>query len=221
MASFTAKDVQQLRELTNAGMMDCKKALNETDGNMDAAVKWLREKGIAQASKRAGRVAAEGAIFSYIHTGARYGVLAEINCETDFAARSDLFQNLCKDLCMHICSANPGWVCREEVPQSAIDAEKSIYMVRAKDSGKPENILPKIVDGMLNKWFQQVCLMEQAFVKDPDKNIETLLKEASGTLGEKIEVRRFARFQLGEGIEKPESNLAEDVAKELAKTQGK
>jgi len=219
--AFTAKDVQQLREMTNAGMMDCKKALTETNGDMEAAVKWLREHGIAQSSKRAGRVAAEGTIAAYIHPGGRYGVLAEINCETDFAARSDMFQEFCKDICMQICSASPRWVRREEAPADVVEAEREIYMVRARETGKPEKILGKIVEGMLDKWFKEVCLLEQVFVKDKDKTIENLMKELSGTLGEKVEVRRFVRFQLGEGIEKPQSNLAEEVAKELAKTQGK
>jgi len=219
--AFTAKDVQQLREMTNAGMMDCKKALTETNGDMDAAVKWLREHGIAQSAKRAGRVAAEGTIAAYIHPGGRYGVLAEINCETDFAARSDMFQEFCKDICMQICSASPRWVRREEAPADVVNAERDIYMIRARETGKPEKILGKIVEGMLDKWFKEVCLLEQIFVKDKDKTIESLMKELSGTLGEKIEVRRFVRFQLGEGIDKPESNLAEEVAKELAKTQGK
>ena len=220
MAAFTAKDVSTLRELTNAGMMDCKKALTECNGDMDASVKWLRERGIASSSKRAARVASEGAVTSYIHMGGKIGVMAEINCETDFAARSEPFQVFCKDICLQICSASPRWVSREDVPQADIDAEKAIYVVRAKESGKPENVLEKIAEGMLNKWFKEVCLMEQEFVKDPDTNIEAMAKSLSGTIGEKIEIRRFARFQLGEGIEKPKSDLAEDVAKELAKVQG-
>lgn len=219
--AFTAKDVMTLREMTNAGMMDCKKALTETDGDTDAAVDLLRKKGIAQSAKRADRVAAEGAISTYIHPGARYGVLAEINCETDFAARSDLFREFCKDVCMQICSAAPSWVRREDVPQDAVDAEKAIYVARAKDTGKPEHILEKIADGMLNKWFKEVCLLEQLFVKDTDKTVEELMKQLSGTIGEKVDVRRFVRFELGEGIEKPVSDLAKEVAEELAKAEGK
>lgn len=217
--SFTAKDVKALRDRTNAGMMDCKKALEETDGDSDAAVELLRKKGIAQSAKRAGRVAAEGAIFTYIHPGAKYGVLVEINCETDFAARSDPFQELGKEICMQVCSAAPGWVRREDIPEEEREAEKAIYVARAKDTGKPEHILEKIAEGMLRKWYKEVCLVEQGWVKDPDKTIEELLKALSGQIGEKVDVRRFVRYELGEGIEKPKSDIAEEVAKELAKSQ--
>lgn len=219
--AFTAKDVTKLREMTSAGMMDCKRALEETDGNMDAAVKLLRERGIAQSAKRADRVAAEGMIASYIHPGSKYGVLVEINCETDFAARSEPFQTFCKDICMQICSANPRWVCREEVPQDAVAAEKAIYIARARETGKPENILDKIAEGMLSKWYKEVCLVEQEWVKDKERTIEALMKELSGTLGEKVGVRRFVRFELGEGIEKVEKDLAAEVAAERAKYEGK
>ncbi len=199
--AFTAKDVVTLREMTNAGMMDCKKALTENNGNMDAAVKWLREKGIAQAAKRADRAASQGAVTSYIHMGGKIGVLLEVNCETDFVARTDQFQALCKDLCLQVCSANPKWVTREEADPKLVAAEKEIYITRARATGKPENMLDKIADGMLNKWYKEVCLMEQGFVKEPDRTIEDLVKELSGRLGEKLEVRRFARFQLGESLE--------------------
>lgn len=196
--SFTASDVKALREKTGAGMMDCKKALGEVGGDFEKAVTWLREKGIADSAKRADRVAKEGAITSYIHMGGKYGVLLEVNCETDFVARCDDFQNLCKDLCMQICSAAPRWVRREDVPEDIVNAERDIYMHRAKEMGKPDNILAKIADGMLVKWYKDVCLLEQAFVKDPDKTIEGIIKEISGKLGEKIEVPRFVRFALGE-----------------------
>ncbi|MBI5091132.1 MAG: translation elongation factor Ts [Candidatus Hydrogenedentes bacterium] len=218
--SFTADDVKRLREQTGAGMMDCKKALTETKGNFEAAVTWLREKGIASASKRTARVASEGSIASYIHMGGKLGVLVEINCETDFVARGEAFQALCKDICLQVCSAAPRWVRREEVPQDAIDAEREIYKVRARETGKPEKILDKIADGMLSKWYEEMCLMEQHFVKDPDKTIEQLCKELSGKVGEKIDIRRFIRFQLGEGIEKKQSNLAEEVAEAIAQTKG-
>ena len=154
--AFTAKDVQQLREMTNAGMMDCKKALTENNGNMDAAVKWLREKGIAQAAKRADRAASQGAVTSYIHMGGKIGVLLEVNCETDFVARTDQFQTLCKDLCLQICSASPKWVTRDEADPKVVAAEKEIYVTRARATGKPENMLDKIADGMLNKWYKEV-----------------------------------------------------------------
>lgn len=218
--AFTAKDVQTLREMTNAGMMDCKKALTETNGDMDAAVRWLRERGMAQASKRAGRVASEGAVVSYIHMGGKIGVMVEINCETDFAARSEPFQAFCKDICLQVCSASPRWVVREEVPAEEIASEKEIYMIRARETGKPENVLGKIADGMLVKWYKEVCLMEQAFVKNPDQTIEELTKELTGRIGEKIDVRRFVRFQLGEGIEKKQANLADEVAQAIADSKG-
>ncbi|HNR34490.1 MAG TPA: translation elongation factor Ts [Candidatus Hydrogenedentes bacterium] len=218
--AFTAKDVVTLREMTNAGMMDCKKALNETNGDMDAAVKWLREHGMAQSSKRAARVASQGMVASYIHMGGKIGVLVEVNCETDFAARSEPFQAFCKDICLQVCSASPRWVAREDVPAAEIAAEKEIYMIRARETGKPEKVLDKIADGMLNKWYKEVCLMEQPFVKNPDQTIEQLTKELSGRIGEKIDIRRFVRFQLGEGIEKKESNLADEVAQAIAEAKG-
>ena len=219
--AFTARDVQSLRERTNAGMMDCKRALTETSGDMEAAVKWLREHGMAQSAKRAGRIASQGAVASYIHLGGKIGVLAEINCETDFAGKSEPFQAFCRDICLQICSSSPRWVRREEIPQSEIDAERAIYAVRAKGSGKPEKVIEKIVDGMLKKWFSDVCLVEQEFVKDEGhkRTIEELTKELSGRLGEKVDIRRFVRFQLGEGIEKAESDLAQDVANAIAESQ--
>lgn len=219
--AISASDVKNLRDATGAGMMDCKKALNENEGDFEKAVAWLREKGIASAAKRQDRAASEGAVVSYVHMGGRVGVLAEINCETDFVARGEDFQGLCKDICLQICSAAPKWVRREEVPQDAIAAETAIYKAQAAETGKPEAVCQKIAEGKLNKWFQDVCLLEQAFVKDPDKTIEELVKELSGKLGEKIDVRRFARFERGEGIEKKVSNLAEEVAAQLAEAEGK
>lgn len=203
--AFTAKDVQRLREMTSAGMMDCKKALTETNGDFDAAVKWLRERGIAQSAKRSGRVATEGMVASYIHLGGKIGVLVEVNCETDFAARSEPFQNFCKEICFQICASAPLWVSREDVPQKAVDAEKEIYISRARETGKPEAVLDKIADGMLNKWFGEVCLMEQVSIRDKDLKIEDMAREFSGRLGEKVEIRRFVRYQLGEGVEKPQA----------------
>lgn len=202
--SFTAKDVKALRELTGAGMMDCKKALTECNGDMEAAKTWLREKGMASASKRAGRTASEGAVCSYIHMGGKIGVLVEINCETDFVARGDLFQEFGKGVCLQICSAGARWVRREEVTQDVLDAEKEIYKTQARETGKPDNILEKIAEGKMRKFFEENCLLEQKFVKNPDQTIEDLTKELSGKIGEKIEIRRFSRFQLGEGIEKAE-----------------
>ena len=220
--SFSASDVKDLRERTGAGMMDCKKALNETNGDMDKAVTWLREKGMASAAKRAGRTASEGAVASYIHIGGKIGVLVEINCETDFVAKGDLFQDFCKNVCFQICAASPPprWVSREEVPESELAAEKEIYKNQARESGKPENILEKIADGKLNKFYEDNCLLEQKFVKDTGTSIEELMKELSGKIGEKIDIRRFSRFQLGEGIEKKESDFAAEVAAAVKESQG-
>ena len=218
--SVSASDVRRLRDESGAGMMDCKKALGETNGDFEAALKWLREKGMASANKRAGKTASEGAVASYIHMGGKIGVLAEINCETDFVARGDLFQELCKDLCLQICSAAPRWVRREEVPQDVIDAEMDIYKKQAADTGKPANVAEKIAQGKMNKFYEENCLLEQAFVKDPKIKIEDLVKELSGKVGEKIEVRRFSRFQLGEGIEKEQTDLAAEVAAAVAQSKG-
>ncbi len=219
--AITAADVKELRELTGAGMMDCKKALAESNGNKDEAVKWLREKGMAKMAKREGRVAAEGLVESYIHMGGKIGVLVEVNCETDFVARGEAFQELVRNICLQICSTGPQWVAREEVPESAYAAEKEIYVKQAAESGKPEQICEKIAEGKMNKWFSEVCLLEQPFVKDGDKTINDLVVEVGGQVGEKLNVRRFVRFQLGEGIEKKESNFADEVAAELAKAEKK
>ena len=218
--SVSAQAVKDLREKTGAGMMDCKKALTEADGNYDAAITWLREKGIASAAKRADRTAGEGAVCSYIHMAGKFGVLAEVNCETDFGARSEPFQSFCKDVCLQICSASPRWVRREDVPEDLRAAEMEIYRTQARELGKPEKILDKIAEGKMRKFYEETCLLEQKFVKDSDRNIEQLLKELSGKIGEKIEIRRFVRFQLGEGIEKVESNLAEEVAAAIESSRG-
>ena len=219
--SFTAQDVKDLRERTGAGMMDCKKALGECSGDMEKSVAWLRERGMAIAAKKATRQATEGAVGSYIHMGGKVGVLVEINCETDFVARGDDFRNFCNDICLQICATSPQYVRREDVPAAAIDAERAIYVKQAKETGKPEAVCEKIAEGKLNKWFQEVCLLEQEFVKDSDKTIEVLAKELSGKVSEKIDIRRCSRFQLGEGLEKKESNLAEEVAAALAESAGK
>ena len=219
--AISAKDVKELRDATGAGMMDCKKALNENDGDFDKAVHWLREKGMAKAAKRQGRAASEGAIGSYIHMGGKMGVLVEVNCETDFVARGDEFQAFLRNVCLQICSANPLCVRREEVDPAALAEEKALYMEQARQTGKPENILEKIAEGKLNKWYSEVCLLEQPSVKPEHdgKTIEALMTEISGKCGEKLDIRRFVRFELGEGIEKKESNFAEEVAAEMAKAQ--
>jgi elongation factor Ts len=199
---ISATMVRDLREKTGAGMMDCKKALAESGGNFEKAVDYLRQKGLATAAKRAGRVASEGRIGSYIHAGGKIGVMVEVNCETDFVAKTDDFQNFAKDLSMQIAASNPLFVRREEVPPEALEKEREIYRIQAREAGKPEKIIDKIVDGKLEKYYGEVCLLEQVFVKDTDIKIQDLLNGLIGKLGEKIEIRRFARFQVGEGMAK-------------------
>lgn len=192
--------VRELREKTGAGVMDCKKALAESKGDLEQAVVWLREKGIAQAAKRAGRVASEGSVGSYIHAGGKLGVLVEVNCESDFVAKTPEFQVLVKEIAMQIAAANPRAVRREELPQDVIAQERQIYASQAAGSGKPEAVINKIVDGKLEKFFSDACLYEQAWVRDPNRLIKDVIGEYVGKLGEKIEVRRFVRFQLGENL---------------------
>jgi len=213
MAEITAQLVKELREKTSAGMMDCKKALTETAGDMGKAEDWLRKKGLAKVGAKAGRVAAEGAVGSYIHMGGKIGVLLEVNCETDFVARTPEFQAMVKDIAMHIAALSPKWVRREEVPAEIIEKEKEIYRGQVKESGKPEKAWDKIVDGKLDKFFQDNCLVDQPFAKEQSKNVKTIVDEVIAKTGENVQIRRFSRFQLGEGIEKKKDNLAEEVAK--------
>jgi elongation factor Ts len=196
--AISAAEVKKLRDMTGAGMLDCKKALEETDGDYEKAVDVLRAKGAAKAAKRADKEASEGAVGSYIHMGGRIGVLVEINCETDFVARTDDFQQLVKDVAMHIAASRPIAVTPEQVPESIIERERAIYLEQVKNEGKPENIRDRIVEGKLKKFFQESTLLEQPFVKDTDKTVGELLTEMSGKTGEKLEIRRFARFELGE-----------------------
>lgn len=196
--AITASEVQELRRRTNVGMMDCKKALTEADGDMEKAVEILRTRGIAKAQDRAGRVAKEGVIEAYIHAGAKLGVLLEINSETDFVARTDEFQTFSKDVAMHIAAAAPLVVSREELDQSVLDKEKAIYREQALQEGKPEKVVDKIVDGRVDKYYGEVCLMEQAFVKDPDKSVQDMLNELVAKCGENVTIRRFERFVLGD-----------------------
>ncbi len=215
--SVTASDVKDLREKTGAGMMDCKKALTESGGDMEKAVDILRKKGLSAAASRAGRVASEGLVGSYIHAGGKIGVLIEVNCETDFVAKTDEFMSLVKDLCMHVAAANPRYVRRSEVPEAELLREKDIYMDQARQSGKPEGILSKIVEGKLEKFYGDVCLEDQVFVKDPDgkQKVSELVTSKIAKIGENISVRRFARYQLGEGLEKRVCDLASEVAQQL------
>ena len=209
---FTAQDVSKLRASTGAGMMDCKKALTETNGNFDEAIKYLREKGMA-AAKKADRIAAEGVVGSYIHMGGKIGVLVEVNCETDFVAKSDAFQNLVKDIAMQIAAAKPLYVTEAEVPTEALDAEKEILKAQALNEGKPEAVVEKMVEGRIKKYYKDVCLLDQDFVKDSSKTVSQVINEAILSIGEKISVRRFTRYEMGEGLEKRVDNLAEEVAK--------
>jgi len=211
--AITAELVRDLRERTGAGMMECKKALVDSNGDMDKAIEALRVSGLAKAEKKAGRVAAEGACYAYIHGDGKIGVLAEINCETDFVAKTEQFRELCKDIAMHIAAAAPQYVLRNEVPAATVEKEKAVFLQQILESGKPREIAEKIVDGKLNKFYQEVCLMEQPFVKDPAISIEQMIKASISKTGENITVRRFARFVLGEGIEKKTDNLADEVAK--------
>lgn len=217
--TISAAQVKELRDATGAGMMDCKRALEEKGGNFDEAVKYLREKGMAKAAKRASKVAAEGAIASYIHMGGKLGVLVEVNCETDFVARGEAFQSFVKDICLQICSANPLYISKEDVPQVVFDEEKALYVKQALETGKPQQVCEKIAEGKMNKWFSEVCLLEQPFVRDDEKTIKDLIAELTAKCGEKIVIRRFVRYQLGEGIEKAQTDFAAEVAAELAKVQ--
>lgn len=196
--TIAAKDVSALRQRTGAGMMDCKKALEETGGDIDKAVDLLRKKGIARAEKRAGRAAQEGAVGSYVHFNNKVGVLVEVNCETDFVARTEDFQNLVRDLALHVASAKPVAVSAEDLPADVVAKERAIYEAQVAESGKPEQVRGKIVDGKLKKFYQESVLLDQAFVKDDKKSVGDLVKEVSGKLGENVVVRRFARFELGE-----------------------
>lgn len=195
--------VKELREKTGAGMMDCKKALSEAGGNLDKAVDYLRQKGLAAAAKKADRVAADGAVGAYVHPGGKIGVLVEINCETDFVARTSEFQSLLKDLAMQVAAANPRFLRREEVPAEELEREKSIYRQQALETGKPEKVVDKIVEGKLERFYSEACLLEQAFIKDPDKKVSDIVNEAVVRLRENVQVRRFARYHLGEGVAKP------------------
>ncbi|GBF11633.1 MULTISPECIES: translation elongation factor Ts [Tepidibacillus] len=208
---ITASMVKELREKTGAGMMDCKKALNEANGDMERAVEILREKGIASAAKKAGRIAAEGIVESYIHGGGRIGVLVEVNCETDFVAKTDEFRSFVRDIAMHIAATNPRYLKREEVPQEDIEKEREILKAQALNEGKPEKIVEKMVEGRIDKFYKENCLLEQPFVKDPDKTIESLVKEQIAKIGENINIRRFMRYELGEGLEKKVDNFVEEV----------
>jgi elongation factor Ts len=206
-----AKSVKELRERTGAGMLDCKKALEEANGDITKAAELLREKGLSAAANKAGRIATEGTVESYIHAGGRIGVLVEINCETDFVGKTDSFREFARDIAMQIAAASPQYVRREEVPAEAVEKEKEILKAQALNEGKPEKIVEKMVEGRISKFYEEYCLLEQPFVKDPDKTISQLLNEKISTIGENISIRRFVRYELGEGLEKKVDNFVEEV----------
>ena len=212
----TPQLVKELRERTGAGMMDCKRALVDTEGDVEKAIDLLRKQGMATAAKKAGRVAAEGIVGSYIHAGGRIGVLLEVNCETDFVARTDDFQALVKDLAMHIAAADPRVVSRDEVTDDILESERAIYREQAIESGKPENVVDRIVEGKIEKFYSESVLMEQAFIKNPDVTVEEMVTAVVAKLGENIQVRRFARFKVGEGVEKPAVDFAAEIKAQVA-----
>ena len=212
----TPQLVKELRERTGAGMMDCKRALVDTEGDVEKAIDLLRKQGMATAAKKAGRVAAEGIVGSYIHAGGRIGVLLEVNCETDFVARTDDFQALVKDLAMHIAAADPRVVGRDEVTDDILESERAIYREQAIESGKPENVVDRIVEGKIEKFYSESVLMEQAFIKNPDVTVQEMVTAVVAKLGENIQVRRFARFKVGEGVEKPVVDFAEEIKAQVA-----
>ena len=213
MANITAKLVKDLRDKTGAGMMDCKKALNENNGNLEKAIEWLRQKGIASAEKKSGRVAAEGSIGSYIHTGSRVGVLLELNCETDFVARGEIFQSLLKDISMQIAACpNVEFVSIDQIPKEVSEKEKQIELGRDDLEGKPDQIKEKIVEGRISKRLKELTLLDQPYIKDSSLTVEELVKQTAGKIGENIKIRRFTRYTLGEGIEVEELGFAEEVA---------
>lgn len=212
--AITAEQVKELRDRTGAGIMDCKKILVETDGNIEKAIELLREKGIAKAAKKAGRVASEGLVEAYIHNG-KYGALVEVNSETDFVSNNDDFKAFVKDIAMHIAAVAPKYVRREDVPAEVVEAEKATLKAQAINEGKPEAIAEKMVEGRMKKFYSEICLLDQPFVKDPDITVGELLTDLIAKIGENIVIRRFARFERGEGIEKEETNFAEEVMKQV------
>lgn len=209
--AITASMVKDLRTKTGAGMMDCKKALTETNGDMDKAVDFLREKGLAAAAKKASRIAAEGLVYSYIHGNGRIGVLVEVNCETDFVAQTDGFKDLCKDIAMQIAAANPKFLKREDVPEAVLEHEKEVLRQQALNEGKPEKIVEKMMIGRIEKFYKENCLLDQEFIKDSDKSIQQVINENIAKIGEKIDIRRYTRYELGEGMQKRNDDFVSEV----------
>ncbi len=215
--AISASDVKTLREMTGVGMMDCKKALTEADGNMDRAVEILREKGIASAAKKGSRIAAEGIVESYIHMGGKIGVMVEVNCETDFVAKTPEFKSFVRDVAMHIAAANPAYLSREEVPAEVLEKEREILRAQARNEGKPEKIIERMVEGRVEKFYKDNCLLDQQFVKDTDMTIAQYVTDRIQKTGENVKIRRFVRYEMGEGLEKRQDNFAEEVAAQTAK----
>lgn len=215
--AVSTEDIKILRDRTGAGIMDCKNALIKAENNIEKAVEILREAGIAKAAKKASRIAAEGIVYSYIHMGGKIGVLVEVNCETDFVAKSDPFIDLVKDIALQIAASNPEYVTREQVPAEKVEKEKEILRVQAQNEGKPANVVERMLEGRINKFFQDICLMEQNFIKNPDKTILDLVNEAIAKIGEKISVRRFVRYEVGEGMEKRNDDFASEVMSQINK----
>jgi elongation factor Ts len=212
--SISASKVKELRERTSVGMLDCKNALVETNGDIEKAIDLLREKGLSKASKKAGRIAAEGLVDSYIH-GGRIGAIVEVNSETDFVAKTEDFKQFVRDIAMQVAASNPKYVSREDVSQEEVEREREVLTLQVVNEGKPEHIAAKIVEGRLDKYFEQICLLEQAFIKDPSVTIKDMLNEKISKIGENLVIRRFSRFEVGEGIEKKEENFADEVAKQI------
>lgn len=215
--AITAAQVKELREATGVGMMECKKALTETNGDMEKAMEWLRKKGIASAEKKSGRVAAEGVVESYIHMGGKIGVMVEVNCETDFVAKTPEFKSFVRDIAMHIAAANPAYLNREEVPAEILDKEREILRAQALNEGKPEKIVDRMVEGRVEKYYKDNCLVDQLFVKDHNMTIAQYVTQRVQMTGENIKIRRFVRYEMGEGLEKRHDNLAEEVAAQTKK----
>ncbi len=213
----TADKIKELRERTGAGILDCKKVLQETDGNIEKAIDLLREKGLAAAAKKAGRIAGEGIVDAYIHMGGRIGVLIEVNCETDFVAKNDGFKEFVKNMAMQVAASKPRYVRREEVPAEEVEREREILKQQALNEGKPAHIVDKMIEGRLGKFYKEICLLEQPYIRDPEKTVEELLKETIAKIGENIVIRRFVRYEMGEGIEKKEENFAEEVMSQINK----
>jgi elongation factor Ts len=217
--AYTSSDIKQLREMTAAGFVDCKKALEETNGNIEEAVTFLRKKGLSKAAKKTGKVATEGIVKSYIHMNGKIGVLVELNCETDFVAKNEDFLKLAEDISLHIAAMNPKYVKNEDVPQEVIEKEKEIYSAQLSESDKkkPQNIIEKILEGKVSKFYEENCLLNQKFVKDDSRTVQQMITDKISTIGENILVRRFTRYEVGEGIEKKETDFAAEVMKELGK----